>query len=532
MSSQAYAPQKRTKEHKNYKDTNNPVGSQPPSNKDIKKDKVAKKEKSHSNLTDSSSSSDRVKTSKSAKVKKTTSYQPSGYYSSGYPPGYPYGYQSSGLGHNALQSDSGYQSFPFPLGQVISDSSYQPSGHDALLNENHDLWGNCVFIFPKMFEFINFALLCDKVTCGHSGDYYCTLDRHHFTCVCIQEPEYEFSELLVARINRYKSAANIKGQMFVLMGCCGTSELSGYHQWYFIENAHQADRGYLNERNEFKYRKGRVLSKRARLNNGSVELSLASWRKMEICSSNFLNSAAYNLDVDGKVIGGHLYDMETYYFYSICSQLDVKSYFAFRYATDIVHDGPFEVPAQHHHKKLGHKHKKEKHNHIDEVLPLLDDSTRPHPHCAQCRKLLRVTLGIDYTDIVKLITTTNAEFFSNRGTRHGDTRNMELQMLYRRQVIEKAVRSCYKKKGDNEQSIASITERLYQRWCDEMLRRRDYIATLHPPHGPAHGPAHGRVHGHEHGHVKHEHGHSKHDSKYDKDRSDYVTDEIIPIKGQ
>jgi hypothetical protein len=118
----------------------------------------------------------------------------------------------------------------------------------------------------------------------------------------------------------------------MLMGSCGMAGKDAkLGQWFVIDNAYQADRGFLDEHNCFLGRKDKIPQCGYNMRSSVDFLVKNGFDSAEIASSNFLNQCSYNEGTPAR-----LFDMETYYFYSVCKQLGIQSYVALRYTTDLV----------------------------------------------------------------------------------------------------------------------------------------------------------------------------------------------------
>eukprot|EP01129_Flabellula_baltica_P011191 TRINITY_DN4844_c0_g1_i1.p1 TRINITY_DN4844_c0_g1~~TRINITY_DN4844_c0_g1_i1.p1 ORF type:complete len:331 (+),score=35.80 TRINITY_DN4844_c0_g1_i1:16-1008(+) len=189
---------------------------------------------------------------------------------------------------------------------------------------------NILFVFPKEFEFAYFVKESDAVIYDVAHDIYRVYTfkdniRRMYACTYFNESDCIFYEKLIETINR------IKPKFACLLGSCGYTEYEpNEDQWYKIHTAIQADRGFLDSSNKFIFRIKKNETESCKLNS-FYDLIFENIDELHTFSSNFLNQKVYN-EYNGS--GSGLYDMETYYFYSVCRQLNVPSYVCLRYVTD------------------------------------------------------------------------------------------------------------------------------------------------------------------------------------------------------
>jgi len=143
-------------------------------------------------------------------------------------------------------------------------------------------------------------------------------------CVFFNKSDYEFLKVL---LGFFKDKDKITA---ILVGSCGSLIEPDYNRIFYIKEAIQGDRGFLDYENKFARRDDKLPTKSIPKLRTIEEYLLPIMEQRCISSSNFLNESDYIFD------GTNLFDMETFYFFEICHHFGLNSFLCFRFVTDFV----------------------------------------------------------------------------------------------------------------------------------------------------------------------------------------------------
>ena len=271
-----------------------------------------------------------------------------------------------------------------------------------------------ILVFPKSFEFYKFLCYLLGKSDFSLYDFKAT-DEYEYT-LHVMERQRQTSDsadrlsssargfcirvLLIgdSDINFYsifsKLADAVKGNLYLLVGSCGSPILHDLKHIFFVETAVKGDRGKLDKDSNFSWinKADKIASRSHGL--WKIDCDLLEHIKVSkrlICSTNFLNENCIDEKFEKEKF---LFDMETYDFFDICHKEEVPRYGCIRFVTDFVLPLPSDSPLE----SMDSLVQTYRQNIIQE-LSMFED---PKWDLSSLKKLYRLYVEIDFSSIFSI----------------------------------------------------------------------------------------------------------------------------------
>jgi len=132
----------------------------------------------------------------------------------------------------------------------------------------------------------------------------------------------------------FSKLATVDVVFYLLIGSCGSSDLSDMAKTFMVQLAVKGDRGKLDQNQKFVWDPTKKVECEHKLWGTEIHaLGSRGINPKKTCSTNFLNTNV----IDEVFTNGYLFDMETFDFFDICKKKGIKRYSCVRFVTDYVH---------------------------------------------------------------------------------------------------------------------------------------------------------------------------------------------------